>query len=951
MAQFPTFGNATGVWNINDVYNNVSGGTWPNFGAIALFAGGNTPAVSDITDQVTISTLGNATVFGDLTAARSQPAGIGSLVRGIFGGGYISASPGTNIIDYFTFSNTGNAADFGDLTVARDQTGGASNSTRGTFGGGYLTSNVIDFITMASIGNATDFGNLLVGVRAGAGAASATRGLFGGGYFASPISGIGNIIEFITFATTSNATDFGDLSQARRNSGATSSQTRALFAGGFTPTQVNTIDYVTISSAGNAADFGDLTQVQRDLGGTSNSVRGLFGGGSSGPLLTSVINTVNIASLGNATSFGNLTSQRAGVGAASNAHGGLSDGYQGTRPAVFFGQGQRGIFATSITPAPGSRNNIEFITISTAGNATDFGDATNNLTFPAAAGNETRSLFGPSERSAPVGYSALVDYVVPSTLGNAANFGSLTLARSQSSGLSNSTRAVFGGGFAETPGNTWYNVIDYLEISSLGNGADFGDLTVALAYPAAAGSPTRGAFAGGYTPTIINVIQYITIATTGNATDFGDLTSVNLAGAGLSSSTRALFGGGETPTKVNTIDYITIATTGNALDFGDLTQARSQLSATSNGTTGVFAGGQVGPAGVNTIDFVTIATLGNATDFGDLGLPAYGGGGTSNGHGGLNGATTPATPDRGLFKTGPQSAPTYSSDNVIEFINIASSGNASDFGDLTAAGYILGTGIASSNTQGIFFGTGTGPFTNATNVINIISISTLGNASDFGDLTVKNIGGGGLSNQVRGIYGGGFPSPGGFPNTNTIQFITIQSLGNTIDFGDLTQVVNEVASTASPTRGVWAGGNSSPVAPANTTNVIGYVTIATTGNALDFGDLTQTMRGVQGLSSNTRGIFAGSGVPVANVINFITIASTGNATDFGDLLSSVNQTIPSSNSITGLFAGGSVSPSEVATNVINAITIASAGDATDFGDLTRAGRVGAGASGSQGGLQ
>jgi hypothetical protein len=226
MAQFPTFGNATGVWNINDVYNNVSGGTWPNFGAIGLFAGGGVgPAVTNITDQVTISTLGNATDFGDLTVARfAASGGVSSLVRGIFGGGYISASPGTNIIDYFTFSNTGNAADFGDLTVARDQPAGASNSTRGTFGGGYPTSNVIDFITMASIGNATDFGDLLVGVRAGAGAASATRGLFGGGYFAAPVSGIGNIIEFITFATTGNATDFGDLTQSRRNPAATSSQ-------------------------------------------------------------------------------------------------------------------------------------------------------------------------------------------------------------------------------------------------------------------------------------------------------------------------------------------------------------------------------------------------------------------------------------------------------------------------------------------------------------------------------------------------------------------------------------------------------------------------------------------------------------------------------------------------------------------------------------------------------
>lgn len=306
--------------------------------------------------------------------------------------------------------------------------------------------------------------------------------------------------------------------------------------------------------------------------------------------------------------------------------------------------------------------------------------------------------------------------------------------------------------------------------------------------------------------------------------------------------------------------------------------------------------------------------------------------------------------DRALFKSGPVSAPSYSADNVIEYISLTTAGNAADFGDTTETGHTNNTGIVSSNTRGLFFGFTDGPFTAATDTINAITMTSLGNATDFGDVTTKRQGMGGASNSTRGVCAGGFPSPGGFPTVNTIEYVEIATTGNTSDFGDLTLNRNSIASFASPTRGCFAGGNSSPVAPANTTNVIDYITMASTGNALDFGDLTVNKRQSTGLSSSTRGLSAGSAVPVSNVIDFITIASTGNATDFGDLLSSVNYTLPGSNSITGIFAGGSVSPSEGATDVINAVTIASTGNATDFGDLTRAGRLGGGCSVSHGGL-
>ena len=67
-----------------------------------------------------------------------------------------------------------------------------------------------------------------------------------------------------------------------------------------------------------------------------------------------------------------------------------------------------------------------------------------------------------------------------------------------------------------------------------------------------------------------------------------------------------------------------------------------------------------------------------------------------------------------------------------------------------------------------------------------------------------------------------------------------------------------------------------------TVNTIDYITIATTGNATDFGDLTRTATEGGALANATRGMHTG-GYPYTNAIDYVTIASIGNAVDFGDL--------------------------------------------------------------------
>jgi hypothetical protein len=184
---------------------------------------------------------------------------------------------------------------------------------------------------------------------------------------------------------------------------------------------------------------------------------------------------------------------------------------------------------------------------------------------------------------------------------------------------------------------------------------------------------------------------------------------------------------------------------------------------------------------------------------------------------------------------------------------------------------------ALSNSTRAIMGGGYGP----TNVIDYVEISSLGNAADFGDLTISRYAlSGAVASPTRGVFGSGVgASP--FPQLNTIDFITIASVGNATDFGDMTTVSDRGAASSSSTRGVFSIGRGPG---AVTTNVIEFITIASAGNATDFGDLTQARSSVGGLSNSIRGLFASGVTPtLVNTIDFVTIASAGNATDFGDL--------------------------------------------------------------------
>ena len=268
--------------------------------------------------------------------------------------------------------------------------------------------------------------------------------------------------------------------------------------------------------------------------------------------------------------------------------------------------------------------------------------------------------------------------------------------------------------------------------------------------------------------------------------------------------------------------------------------------------------------------------------------------------------------------------------NVLDYVNIASAGNAIDFGDMIDAANAT-KGSCASSTRGLWAGGNKEPSTN-TNRIEYITFASTGNSIDFGDLTQARRGVGGLSNATRGVFAGGRTPT----NVNTMDYVTIASTGDAVDFGDLlTPSSSQYPDTcASPTRGILKAGS-----PAT----IDFLTIATLGNTQDFGDAGGNL--IAGGSNAIRGIY---NVQSSNGMSYITIATLGNATDFGDAHVTVSIPRAVTSSTRYVYNGGYVSPAS--SNTIGYVNIMTYGNAVDFGDLTVARHYANACSNAHGGL-
>ena len=312
---------------------------------------------------------------------------------------------------------------------------------------------------------------------------------------------------------------------------------------------------------------------------------------------------------------------------------------------------------------------------------------------------------------------------------------------------------------------------------------------------------------------------------------------VAVSSPNLDGGTRGLFVGGwrNTPStaRSNGIDFITISSTGDATDFGDLSRRAAYMGTCSSRTRGIIAGGNGdnSSSAVNTIDFITISTTGDSQDFGDLPTAL-------NAHYGHSNNT------RGVFATGYNPSPSFTSANDISVLTIASTGSAFDGGDLSRHGvqtFTFGNGIRGIYGGG-YYATPDGspgspgyPVSGEKHIL--VNIATHGEVTTFGDFQGDSTNGGiirssALSNSTRGIRFSGYTSPYHLRYDK----YEIASLGNAVDFGDLTQSRSALSNTASSTRAVFSNGFNP-----GTQNTMDYAFIPTKGDAVDFGNSLDTI--------------------------------------------------------------------------------------------------------------
>ena len=292
---------------------------------------------------------------------------------------------------------------------------------------------------------------------------------------------------------------------------------------------------------------------------------------------------------------------------------------------------------------------------------------------------------------------------------------------------------------------------------------------------------------------------------------------------------RAITMGGVGPA-VNHIQIFSMATSGNSTDFGDLPYNQSSTCATASRTRAVAFGGYDPSPGVyiNKISAVEIDGTGVGFDFGDLTQTA-----------GYTGAVGNSTRGVRVGGTGPSNPST----KVMDYVTISNIANAVDYGDLDNAGTTNSCNVNNS-IRGVIH---TSLSADNDTHCEFINIPTLGNGTLFGDLAKSRGDGSGMSNSIRGIFNGGYVSPGLVDFT---EYVTIATAGSGTRFGDLTSVTFREGGHASPTRGIVSGGMSP--SPYPTINVLQSVNFATEGDTIDFGDLAQAVY-EHGSTSNGHG--------------------------------------------------------------------------------------------------
>lgn len=283
----------------------------------------------------------------------------------------------------------------------------------------------------------------------------------------------------------------------------------------------------------------------------------------------------------------------------------------------------------------------------------------------------------------------------------------------------------------------------------------------------------------------------------------------------------------------NTIAYITITSTGNSVFFGNLTIARSDLAGAASGTRAIAFGGNAGSRQTR-MDYVTIASTGNATTYGTLATAV-------SQNVGCNSSTL------GFSCTGSNNSSGASSEVVS--VTIASTGNGSSFASLTTATN-SSAACSSSATNTALVAAGSSAGGTQYGMIQAFNMSSGSVTSTWAFLVANNDSFAGCGSTTRGLFGGGRQ---GSTRTKVIQYVTFASAGNATTFGDLTQQRNGLGALSSSTRAVFGGGLDVPYGVV-LYSIMDYVTIASTGNAVSYGSLYNSVIAMAAVSNVNGGL-------------------------------------------------------------------------------------------------
>jgi len=270
---------------------------------------------------------------------------------------------------------------------------------------------------------------------------------------------------------------------------------------------------------------------------------------------------------------------------------------------------------------------VQTFNIATGGEATWFGTpAIANPYETAGFGSRTRAF-----NATDGGYTQQIDYYTVATQSDGIDFGNLTVTGGYGSALSSQTRGVIAAGYIHPSPGANSNVIDYVEMATVGNAVDFGDNTRVGNSRAGLSDGIRGVWAGnGGSPDPSTTVDLNIISSKGNAVDYGD-TSYNANNNGASNNVRGILA------NINGLDSYQLASGGNSIEFGDRETNMHQPNSTASHTRVVIAGGRSPSTFTDSLEYVNIASTGNSVNFGNLSDLTASGAGYSDSHGGLGG--------------------------------------------------------------------------------------------------------------------------------------------------------------------------------------------------------------------------------------------------------------------------------------------------------------------------